>query len=134
MANSISVMVGESETIRSGLFAIRTSPLAAFTETGNAPSRGLTADVGADPPWVLADAHAEARRVKTNRRTPMERTGRPPQATTSFFRGCGTGPLPKRRRVPGPETPKPPAPRPEAAHRGPPPCARNGFLVPRQVS
>ena len=34
MAKSISVAVGESETIRSGFVAIRTFPFAAFTETG----------------------------------------------------------------------------------------------------
>jgi hypothetical protein len=70
MAKSISVAVGESETIRSGLFTIRTSPFAAFTERGKGDCRGLEVDVGADPPWLVGDAHAEARRIEATSTCP----------------------------------------------------------------
>jgi len=50
MANSISVAVGESDTIRLGRERISTSPLAAFTVTGNLVPEGLFVDSGLVPP------------------------------------------------------------------------------------
>src|SRR3954447_26505660 len=52
MAKSVSVALGDSDTIASGRFAIVTSPLAAGTVTGKA---AVAADVGVSSPLLAGE-------------------------------------------------------------------------------